>query len=85
MPGSPRPGDLLRIDGRASVQFAGERALVFRVLSVDPRPTYHGWVWLSGYVLDRRGDAVDKREVFVHLAGLRRLVPRRPARRLRPD
>ncbi|MGY0007229.1 hypothetical protein [Micromonospora sp. I033] len=68
----PEPGDLLRIDGRASVQFAGDRALTFRVVAVCPRPTYTGWVWLTGYVLDRRGQAVDRREVFVQLAGVRR-------------
>ncbi|MET8836469.1 hypothetical protein ABZV78_21445 [Micromonospora sp. NPDC004540] len=70
----PEPGDLLRIDGRASVQFAGDRALTFRVVSVCPRPTYTGWVWLTGYVLDRRGQAVDRREVFVQLTGLRHAI-----------
>lgn len=68
----PRPGDLLRIDGRASVQFAGHRALTFRVVSVHDRRTYAGWVWLTGYVLNRRGSATAKREVYVQLAGLRR-------------
>ncbi|MFE9955297.1 hypothetical protein [Micromonospora sp. NPDC005299] len=76
----PEPGDLLRIDGRASVQFAGDRALTFRVVSVCPRPTYTGWVWLTGYVLDRRGQAVDRREVFVQLAGLRRVDAPSPPR-----
>ncbi|MEU1686888.1 hypothetical protein [Micromonospora sp. NPDC005707] len=68
----PQPGDLLRIDGHASVQFAGDRALTFRVVSVCPKPTYTGWVWLTGYVIDRRGEAIDRREIFVQLAGLRR-------------
>ena len=36
---------------------------------MDDRPTYHGWVWLTGYVLNDRGDAVDKREIFVQQAG----------------
>ncbi|PZF96487.1 hypothetical protein C1I93_13825 [Micromonospora endophytica] len=67
----PCPGDLLLIDSRASVQFAGNRALLFRVVSVSDRPTYHGWIWLTGYVLDRRGEAIDKREIYVQLAGLR--------------
>ncbi|WFE65520.1 hypothetical protein [Micromonospora sp. WMMD714] len=67
----PRPGDLLIVDRAASVQFAGERALRLRVVSVCDRPTYDGWVWLTGYVLDRRGEATAKREVFVQLAGLR--------------
>lgn len=68
----PSPGDLLIVDGRASVQFAGDRALILRVVSVYDRPTYHGWVWLTGYVVNRRGRATDKREVYVQLAGLRR-------------
>ncbi|MDG4784369.1 hypothetical protein O7626_41145 [Micromonospora sp. WMMD1102] len=73
-----RPGDLLRIDRRASVQFSGDRALTFRVLRVDRKPTYHGWCWLSGYVLDGHGEAVERREVFVQLAGLCRLATPAP-------
>nr|WP_231394216.1 hypothetical protein [Micromonospora vinacea] len=73
---------MLVIDGRASVQFAGDRALTFRVVSVCDRPTYEGWVWLTGYVLNRRGNAIAKREVFVQLAGLRPApVPAAPASR----
>lgn len=71
MTARPSPGDLLVIDGRASVQFAGDRALTFRVVSVCDRPTYEGWVWVTGYVLNRRGNATAKREIFVQLAGLR--------------
>ncbi|MGK5444197.1 hypothetical protein ACSNN7_20595 [Micromonospora sp. URMC 105] len=67
----PSPGDLLIIDGRASVQFAGDRALTFRVVSVSDQPTYHGWIWLTGYVLNRRGEATTKSEIYVQLAGLR--------------
>lgn len=81
----PQPGDLLRIDGRASVQFAGDRALTFRVVSVGPELTYTGWGWLTGYVLDRRGQATGRREIFVQLAGLRRARAPAPTahRRLR--
>ncbi|SCE97466.1 hypothetical protein GA0070564_102379 [Micromonospora mirobrigensis] len=67
----PKPGDLLRIDGRASVQFAGDRTLNLRVVSVSDLPTYHGWLWVTGYVIDRRGRATTKREIYVQLAGLR--------------
>ncbi|MFG1649642.1 hypothetical protein ACGFIE_06920 [Micromonospora sp. NPDC049275] len=67
----PSPSDLLVIDGQASVQFAGDRAMTFRVVSVSDQPTYQGWVWLTGYVVNRRGDATAKREIFVQLAGLR--------------
>lgn len=76
----PLVGDVLRIDERASVQFRGDRALLFRVTSVPEWDTYDGWIWLTGYVLDERGTATERREVFVQLAGLRRLVPpRRPS------
>ncbi|TDC66618.1 hypothetical protein E1258_02120 [Micromonospora sp. KC207] len=74
----PAPGDLLIVDGRASVQFAGDRTLTFRVASVPDLPTYHGWIWLSGYVLDRRNLATAKRESYVQLAGLRPAVPPPP-------
>jgi hypothetical protein len=83
----PSPGDLLIVDGRASVQFAGDRALTFRVVSVSAQPTYPGWVWLTGYVIDRRGEATAKREVYVQLAGLRSAPagpPAQPPARLAP-
>lgn len=79
MDGPLRCGDVIRVDGRASVQFAGSRALTLRVLRVDEKPTYYGWCWLTGYVLDLNGEAVDKREIFVQPAGLRRLPQRVPA------
>ncbi|MFG2048137.1 hypothetical protein ACGFIW_11995 [Micromonospora sp. NPDC048935] len=68
-----KPGDLLLIGAACSVQFAGDRALRLRLVNADPRPTYHGWVWLTGYVLDDKDLAVDKREVFVQQAGVRLL------------
>jgi hypothetical protein len=70
-PCPPKPGDELWIDREASVQFARQPRFMFRVISVCPKPTYPGWVWLTGYQLDERGNAVDKREIFVRLAGLR--------------
>lgn len=68
---TPRPGDVVLIGRECSVQFAGDRRLILRVVSVDPRPTYDGWIWLTGYVLNKRGEATAKREVFVMKAGLR--------------
>ncbi|MEU8219324.1 hypothetical protein AB0C47_26575 [Micromonospora taraxaci] len=83
-----KPGDLLLIGEACSVQFADDRELRLRLVSVDPRPTYQGWVWLTGYVLNDKGLAVDKREVFVQQAGLRVLhaapVPRARAPRSAP-
>ncbi|MDG4764403.1 hypothetical protein O7632_09845 [Solwaraspora sp. WMMD406] len=73
-------GDVLRIGAAASVQFAGDRALIFRVTAIRKEQTYIGWCWLAGYVLDSTGSAVERREVFVRRAGLRRIVvhDRRP-------
>ncbi|MFD0819980.1 hypothetical protein ACFQ0D_17100, partial [Micromonospora zhanjiangensis] len=66
----PSPGDVVRLGREASVQFGGDRALVLRVTVVNDRPTYDGWVWLTGYVLGETGEAIDKREVFVQVAGI---------------
>ena len=54
-----KSGDVLLIGAACSVQFAGDRALRLRLVSVDQRPTYHGWVWLTGYVLNDKGLAVE--------------------------
>ena len=75
---TPEPGDVLRVDGYASPQFRGRSALIFRVISVCKKDTYYGWVWLTGYVLDQAGLAVEKREIFVKKSGLRPVV-RNPA------
>jgi hypothetical protein len=76
----PEPGDVLRIGAEASVQFGGDRVITFRVTVVSKQATYDGWVWLSGYVLDRKGEATEKREIFVQFEGLRLLArARRPA------
>jgi hypothetical protein len=72
----PKPGDVLVVGREASVQFAGERGLRLRVISVDRKPTYQGWAWVTGYVIDRFGDAAERREIFVRRCGLYRL-PRR--------
>ncbi len=66
-----KPGDVLLIGAECSVQFAGDRALRLRLVNVDPRPAYHGWIWLTGYVLNKRGEATGKREVYVQRAGIR--------------
>ncbi|SCL18807.1 hypothetical protein GA0070616_1596 [Micromonospora nigra] len=79
-----KPGDVLLIGEACSVQFAGDRALRLRLVSVDSYPTYDGWVWLAGYVLNDKDLATDKREVFVQRSGVRVLhaapAPGRPIR-----
>ncbi|BCL12788.1 hypothetical protein [Micromonospora sagamiensis] len=57
------------------MQFGGKRALTLRVVAVHlDRPTFDGWVWLTGYVLDAKGLATAKRGLFVQPAGLHRLA-----------
>ncbi|WP_239143876.1 hypothetical protein [Actinoplanes philippinensis] len=69
----PRAGEVLHVGAPASVQFAGARALTFRVIRVDPRVTYDGWLWIDGYVLGPTGEATERRVIFVKRDGLRRL------------
>ncbi|MEV4343318.1 hypothetical protein AB0J83_02395 [Actinoplanes sp. NPDC049596] len=65
----PQPGDVLDVGRSASVQFA--TPIRFRVIRVHDWQTYTGWVWLDGYELDAVGDALDRRSIFVQVAGLR--------------
>ncbi|MEV6595690.1 hypothetical protein AB0M36_02375 [Actinoplanes sp. NPDC051346] len=67
-----RAGDIVLVGRSASVQFAVPNGFAFRVIDVDPRPTYAGWVWLDGYQLDRYGHPLMRRRIFVREAGLRR-------------
>ncbi|MBB2944704.1 hypothetical protein FB565_004437 [Actinoplanes lutulentus] len=64
---------MLYVGGAASVQFAGARSLTFRVIRVDPRITYDGWLWIDGYVLGPSGDATERRVIFVKRDGLRKM------------
>lgn len=74
MPYVPRAGDTVMLDGEASLQFAGNRAIKLIVAALDQRPTYDGWAWIRGYVLNSKGLAVAQREVFVLLAGVRKVA-----------
>jgi hypothetical protein len=78
----PKPGDILRVGRAASVQFG--QPILFRVIRVEPWPTYYGWLWLSGYQLDHRGEAVEQRSIFVQHAGLRVVNLTPPTRRTTP-
>lgn len=64
-----RAGDLAEITRAASVQFT--KPIMFRVIRVLDWVTYDGWVWLDGYQLDAKGEAVARRSIFVQPAGLR--------------
>lgn len=65
-----RAGDLLLVTRDASVQFV--RPIRFRVIRVLDLPTYPGWIWLDGYQLDGRDQAVARRSIYVQRAGLRK-------------
>jgi hypothetical protein len=59
------------IVGRAaSVQF--QEPIRMRVIEVDQRTSCPGWAWLRGLQLDEAGDVIERRSVFVQLAGLYR-------------
>lgn len=77
----PRSGDVLRITQAASVQFAA--AILFRVIRVHDWSTYDGWTWLDGYELNARGEAVERRSIFVKVAGLQRAQVGPPPNRYR--
>jgi len=79
-PTPPRPGELLWIDRPASVQFASA-PFTFLLLRVHGWSTYDGWVWLDGLHLDPDGHIVQRRSIFVAVAGLTTA----PAQHPRPD
>jgi hypothetical protein len=74
----PRSGDVVYVGRAASVQFAGRNGFNFRIIRIDEKPTYEGWVWLDGYQLGPYGAAIERRRIFVQLAGLRPARPSTP-------
>ncbi|MDG4783404.1 hypothetical protein O7614_27500 [Micromonospora sp. WMMD961] len=71
-----KSGDVVLIGSACSVQFSRDRALRIRLVSIGDVDSYHGWVWLTGYVLDAKGAATDRREVYVQRAGI--IVEQKP-------
>lgn len=63
-----KAGEVLLIGPECSVQFV--HPILFRLIRRLDWTTYDGWLWLDGYVLDKRGDAVARRSIFVLEAGL---------------
>ncbi|MEU4642104.1 hypothetical protein [Micromonospora sp. NPDC023814] len=89
---SPREiasGDVLYLTRSASPQFV--RPITVRVIRVlTDWHTYHGWCWIDVYELNARGDAVDRRSLYVRCEGVRRRTTspaaapaRRPISRVR--
>lgn len=73
-----RAGDLLHVTRAASPQFINP--IMFRVIRVIEEWTktaFDGWIWLEGYQLDDKGDAVARRSIFVMKDGL--VIQRRTA------
>ncbi|MEW2476455.1 hypothetical protein AB0875_21955 [Micromonospora gifhornensis] len=69
--GTPRvaPGAYL-LTRAASPQFS--QPIVVRVIrELVERQPYDGWAWVDCYVLDRHGDATEKRQLFVRPDGMR--------------
>lgn len=64
-----RAGWVLLLTRDASPQFY--RPVTLRVIRVLDRSTYDGWIWVEGYQLNSRGEAVARRELFVRRAGVR--------------
>jgi hypothetical protein len=59
-----RAGSILYVTREASVQFI--RPIRFRLIRImDDRHPYDGWVWLDGYQLNAKGDAVSRRSIYV--------------------
>lgn len=72
----PEPGDMVIVSRAASAQFGEGQGFTFRITAVDKGITYDGWAWLTGYVLDEKHEAVTRREIFVLVSGLKRLIPK---------
>ncbi|MFI7432502.1 hypothetical protein [Micromonospora haikouensis] len=69
-----KAGDVLHLTLAASVQFI--EPVMFRLIKDrDDLHTYHGWVWLDGYELNERGEAVARRELYVIREGVRVMNP----------
>lgn len=74
-PPLPKAGDVVHLTRAASVQFI--KPIFLRVVRVmTERVTYDQWIWIEGYQLDAKGDAVEKRTLFVLRDGLRIMRPR---------
>jgi hypothetical protein len=67
----PQANQLLWITRAASVQFAAVAPFKFRVIATHIYgSTPDGCAWVDGYQLDDRGAALERRSLFVQLAGL---------------
>lgn len=72
-----RSGDVVRVGPAASVQFRTGNGFDFRVIKVSHRMHLAAEAWVDGYQLNSVGEAVERRSIFVRLAGLTRVPQRR--------
>ncbi|MET7945502.1 hypothetical protein [Micromonospora sp. NPDC005324] len=72
-----KSGDVLHLTSAASVQFL--RPIFVRVIRLPDWVTYDGWLWIEGYELGPKGEAVVRRSLFVQTAGLIWQDPPAPA------
>lgn len=91
-----RPGRIYHVGADCGVPH-GFRPIHFRVIAVGQESTWAGMAFLEGYELDRHGQGVARRRIYVIVAGLVDVtgtyprVARRPrntppaATRLSPD
>lgn len=65
-----RAGCVVFVGPDASAQFRAGNDFNFRVIRIHDWSTAEGWAWVDGYQLNVAGDAVERRSIYVVLAGL---------------
>ncbi len=73
IPDAPPPGSVVVLDRDTTPQLAGQDPIYMRVTRVEPGGQDPTWAWLHGYQLDSTGHAIERREIYVRLAGIRRV------------
>jgi hypothetical protein len=69
----PRPGEVYHV-GAACGAPHGFRPILFRLIRVDEHQTHSDAAWLDGYEITPKGEAIERRSIYVILAGLRPAV-----------
>lgn len=67
-------GQVVHIGPDCGVQFASGRDLLMRVAHTEDSKYWDGMAYLTGYILGPTGNAIDHRQVYVIVAGLRTIV-----------
>lgn len=71
---TPRAGEVYFIGREASVQFGGDQGILFRIIRIQEQVIIAtGWAWIEGYQIDNRGYAVERRVIYVQVAGMKRV------------